>query len=214
MLKLGNLIQQDVFILENSHLGEFETWKNNYEHHLINNQFKACKIGLPISTPNETKNQILKFIESLFIKVELFHYHRLTAQLTLFDLLKLDNHNEVDKTIHVFPDFDVTYKTIGSELWDLAVKGYEVIFYKAERMKECQKNTSTLKRYSNKGVILGFSGSNKYPLGILHKRKIQKLMNDGIVDFWVTATCNPKDSLYLSEIKLKTELLTAKMRKN
>jgi hypothetical protein len=109
---------------------------------------------------------------------------------------------------------DVNYKTIGADFWELSLNGIEVIFYKSERIKECQKHLSMFKRYKNKGVSLGFTGTPKYSFGLMHKNKYNKLCTDGIIDFWVTETVDSSESNYLAEIKLKTEITISKMQKS
>lgn len=211
MLKLGNLIKHDVFILEESHLERLDEWKSNYEYHLINNEFKRTKIGFPINTSLQIIQEICQFIQSLNIEVETFNYNILSSEVTLSDIVTAQTDS---KTLHILPNPDVEYKKLGSEFWEFAVKGYEIIFYKIDRLKECQKNNSTFKRYSNKGVILGYTGSPKHSLGILHKWKLEKLCKDGVIDFWITETANIKENHYLNEIKIKTAILIAKVQKN
>lgn len=211
MLKLGNLVKQDVFILEDFHLNDLKEWKTNYEYHLINNEFKFTKIGFPTNTTSELIQEVCRFIQPLNIEVETFVYQTLSSEMSISDLV--DNVGD-SKTIHILPNPDVEYKKLGSEFWDFSVKGFEIIFYKADRLKECQKYNSTFKRYSNKGVILGYTGSPKYSFGLLHKWKLEKLCNDGIIDFWITETANIKDNHYLNELKIKTAIIMAKMQKN
>jgi len=211
MLKLGNLIKHDVFILEDFHLTHLSDWKINYEYHLINNEFKFTKIGFPSNTAENIIQEVIRFIQQLNIGVETFAYQILSSEMTLYNLI--NNHGE-NKTLHILPNPDVEYKKLGSEFWEFAVKGFEIIFYKADRLKECQKNNSTFKRYSNKGVVLGYTGSPKYNFGLLHKWKLEKLSKDGIIDFWISETTNTKDNHYLTELKIKTEILHSKMQKN
>ncbi len=211
MLKLGNLINCDVFLLEEIHLSNLVDWKTNYEYHLINNEFKFTKLGFPVNTNNNIIKEICEFVQKLNIGVEFFNYHILSCNQTISEIIEQEVEN---KRIHILPSPDVEYKKLGAEFWEFAVKGYEIIFYKVDRLKECQKNNSTFKRYSNKGVVVGLTGSPKNSLGLLHKWKLQKLLNDGIVDFWITETTNLKESQYLNELKIKTEIIIAKMQKN
>ncbi len=213
MLKLGNLIKQDVFILEETHFIDLPKWKEHYEYHLINNEFKSCKLGFPQTISNETISEIQTSIVNLDVACEIFRYEILTENNKISEIVEQQIKHSENKIIHILPSPNVLYKNIGSEFWDLAVKGIEVVFYKVERLKECQRNSSVFKRYSNKGLTMGFTGSPKYSLGIFHKRKLTKLLNEGIIDFWVTDSLASIDQNYLWECKIKIALLTAKMQK-
>ncbi len=213
MLKLGNLIKHDVFILEETQLNELSKWKENYEYHLINNEFKSCKLGFPASVNQNLIVEIQNSILKLDIQCETFQYWVLTEHDKISEIVEQHTQTNSEKVIHILPSSKVVYKNIGSEFWDLAVRGIEVVFYKVERLKECQRNSSFFKRYSNKGLTMGFTGSPKYSLGIFHKRKLAKLLNDGTINFWISESIYSNDPNYLWESKIKIGLLTAKMQK-
>lgn len=214
MLKLGNLIAEDVFLVENIHLQNLETWKSHYHYYIINNEFKACKVGIPFDIDTVVLQEIIQFLESISINFKSFNYFQLTPDISISQMIENNPEYVQNKQIHILANKDVHYKTIGANFWDLSLSGIETIFYKAERIKECQKHLSMFKRYTNKGVLLGFTATPKFSFGLLHKNKYFKLCNDGNIDFWVTETIDSSDSNYLAEIKLKTEITISKMQKN
>ena len=213
MLKLGNLIAEDVFIIESDHIQNIDHWKSQYQYFLVNNEFKSCKIGLPFDIGSTELKEITEFLESLSIDFKTFYYFEIEPEQTILQILEIHPEYVQNNQLNILANKNVVYKAIGSDFWDLSLKGIEVIFYKAERIKECQKHLSMFKRYTNKGVQLGFSATPKYSFGILHKNRYFKLCNDGNIDFWVTETIDTTDSNYLSEIKLKTEITISKIQK-
>ncbi len=213
MLKLGNLIAEDIFIIENQHLVDLQLWKSHYHYHLVNNEFKSCKIGIPFGIGSDELKVVEDFLNSISINFNIFKYFELPAEVSISQIMDIHPEYVQNKQLHILANNDIVYKTIGVDFWDLSIKGFEVIIYKAERIKECQKHLSMYKRYTNKGVLLGFTATPKYSFGIMHKSKYYKLCEEGNIDFWVTETIDSTDSHCLAEIKLKTEITLAKMKK-
>jgi hypothetical protein len=213
MLKLGNLIAEDIFIIENQHLVDLQLWKSHYHYHLVNNEFKSFKIGIPVGIDSDKLKEVEEFLNSTSINYSIFKYFELPPEVSISQIIEIHPEYIQNKQVHILANKDILYKNIGAEFWDLSIKGIEVVIYKAERIKECQKHLSMYKRYTNKGVLLGFTATPKHSFGIMHKNRYSKLCNDGNIDFWITETIDTADAHYLFEVKLKTEIILAKMQK-
>ena len=213
MLKLGNLIEEDIFLLDFDSLNDIHSWQENYKFHLINNEFKSFKIGIPFRLKNELIGLADQFIDSSEIKGSSFIYLDVTSDTKLRTLIESNQPEIKDKKVFLLPQKNVKYTKFSSDFWDLNLLGYEINVLKCDGMKECQSTPKTINKYLLKGAKIGFTGSNKHSFGLLHKRRITQLFQENLINFWITETINQRDSSYLQEIKLKTELLISVLKK-
>jgi hypothetical protein len=213
MLKLGNLIEEDIFLLDFDSLNDSHSWQENYKFHLINNEFKSFKIGIPFSNKNELVDLVNLFVESSEIKGSYFFYFDVTVDTKLLKLVESNTHEINDKKVFLLPHKNVNYSKFSSDFWEMNLLGYSIEILKCDSMKECQNNPKTINKYLLKGARIGITGSNKHSFGLLHKRRITQLFKEYLIDFWITETVNQQDNSYLQEIKLKTELLISVLKK-
>lgn len=207
MLKLGNLIQEDVFLIEKNIENWQNSWQENYRYHLINNEFKSFKIGIPFDSSNELVTVVNTFIKAMEISGSLFYYFCISPDVKLIDLITENRAMIKDSKVYLLLDKEIKYSRISPDFWDINLMGFEIIILKCDRLKECQNKPSTIGKYSLKGALIGITGSANYSFGIMHKRKIAELHNEKLVDFWITESISQNESNYIQEIKLKTELL-------
>jgi len=213
MLKLGNLIEEDIFLLDFTSLDDIHSWQENYKFHLINNEFKSFKIGIPFAHKNELVDLVNQFIESSDIKGNYFIYFDVTNDTKLLTLIESNQPEIKDKKVFLLPQKNVKYSKLSADFWDMNLLGYSIKILKCDGMKECQSSPKNINKYVLKGAKIGFTGSNKHSFGLLHKRRITQLFQENLIDYWITETINQRDSSYLQEIKLKTELLISALKK-
>jgi len=213
MLKLGNLIEEDIFLLDFTSLDDIHSWQENYKFHLINNEFKSFKIGIPFAHKNELVDLVNQFIESSDIKGNYFIYFDVTNDTKLLTLIESNQPEIKDKKVFLLPQKNVKYSKLSADFWDMNLLGYSIKILKCDGMKECQSTPKNINKYVLNGAKIGFTGSNKHSFGLLHKRRITQLFQENLIDFWITETINQRDSSYLQEIKLKTELLISAIKK-
>jgi hypothetical protein len=211
MLKLGNLIEEDIYLLELDSVDNNQSWQENYKFHLLENEFKSFKIGIPYNHKNALKGIVSDFIENTNLNGSYFVYFNVEQGTNLPALIE-DGQEEISlKKLFLLPHMNLTYSKFSTDFWDLNLLGYEIHILKCDRMKECQSNPKTMKKYMLKGARIGISGSNKYSFGIFHKRKITQLFNANLINYWITECINHNDSSRLHEIKIKTELLMSEI---
>ena len=213
MLKLGNLIEADIFLLDFDSLDDCHSWQENYMFHLINNEFKLFKIGIPFSHKNELIDLVNIFLKTSEIKGSYFIYFNITCDTKLLKLVESNPLEINDKKVFLLPQKNVQYSKFSSDFWDMNLLGYSIKILKCDGMKECQNTPKIINKYLLKGAKIGITGSNKHSFGLLHKRRITQLFQDNSIDFWITETINQRDNSYLQEIKLKTELLISALKK-
>jgi hypothetical protein len=113
MLKLGNLIAEDVFLIENLQVQNLETWKSHYHYYIINNEFKAVKIGIPFDIDTIALQEILEFLESTSINFKIFNYFKLIPNNSISKLIEANPEYVIKNQVHILANQDVNYKTIG-----------------------------------------------------------------------------------------------------
>jgi hypothetical protein len=213
MLKLGNLIEEDIFLLDFTSLDDIHSWQENYKFHLINNEFKSFRIGIPFRFKNELAGLAEQFVDASEIKGSCFVYFDVTNDTKLLTLIESNQPEIKDKKVFLLPQKNVKYSKLSTDFWDMNLLGYSIKILKCDGMKECQSTPKNINKYVLKGAKIGFTGSNKHSFGLLHKRRITQLFHENLIDFWITETINQRDSSYLQEIKLKTELLISALKK-
>lgn len=208
MFKLGNLIEEDIYLLDFETLNCNNTWQDNYKFHLIQNEFKSYKIGIPFIQKNNLVDLVNQFIESITeIKGSYFVYfdiERKTKLLTLIEGSQIELNN---KKVFLLPEKDLKYSEFSSDFWEMTLMGYEINILKCDRMNECQTTPRIINKYLLKGARIGITGSKKYSFGLLHKKRIKQLHKENLIDYWITQTINQNDSSYFEEIKLKSKIL-------
>lgn len=213
MLKLGNLIKEDIFLLESDSVDNNQTWQENYKFHLINNEFKSFKIGIPYELKSALIPTVSIFIESININGSYFIYFNVDQETKLLSFVESHQAEISHKKLYFLPTISLKYSKFATDFWDLNLLGYEINILKCDCMKECQNKPKTINKYVLKGARIWITGSSKHSFGILHKRRITQLFQEHIIDFWITESIKQSDSAYLQEIKLKTELLMSAINK-
>ena len=207
MAKLGNLIDEDIFLLDSDSLHGNNSWFDDYKLHLTNNEFKSYKIGIPFIHKNKLLGFAIQFIESLDIKGSYFIYFDVKNETKLLTEIEINQSEINNKKVYLLPDKNVKYATFSTYFWQMSKLNYEIYILKCDCMKECKSNPKTLMKYLQKGAIIGITGSKKHSFGLFHKRIIEQLLKENIIDYWITETIDQNDSSYLQEINLKIDLL-------
>lgn len=103
MLKLGNLIDEDIFLLDFDSLNDIHSWQENYKLHLINNEFKSFKIGIPSRLKNELIGLADQFVDASEIKGSSFVYLDVTSDTKLRTLIESNQPEIKDKKVFLLP---------------------------------------------------------------------------------------------------------------
>jgi hypothetical protein len=207
MAKLGNLIDEDIFLLDSESMHGNNSWFGDYKLYLTNNEFKSYKIGIPFIHKNKLLGFATQFIESTESNGSYFFYFDVKRDTKLIKLIE-NNHLEIyDKKLFLLPESNLKYIEFSSCFWEITNMGFEINILKCDSMIECQTTPKIINKYLLKGARIGVTGSNKHSLGLLHKRRITKLYKENLIDYWITETINQNDSSYLQEINLKIDLL-------
>jgi hypothetical protein len=206
-VKLGNLINEDIFLLDSDLFHDNNSWFEDYKLHLTNNEFKSFKIGIPFTYKNKLLSFVIHFIESTKSNGSYFFYFNVKRDTQLIKLIENNYHEISDKKVYLFPENNLKYTEFSSCFWEVTNMGYEINILKCDSMIECQTTPKIINKYLLKGARIGVTGSNKHSFGLLHKRRIKKLFKENLIDYWITETINQNDSSYLQEINLKLDLL-------
>lgn len=210
MLKLGNLIPTDVYLMDIEKDQNLEKWAELYDFHLINQSFQSFKIGIPSYYQDYFTEFVTKFISNHFIKGEIFYFCKLTAGVTLKEFIANCPYITDQKQIHLLPDEHISYRKIGPDFWDLSVQGYEFIFYHAERIDEGRKDFSIYSRYHKKGALLGFCNDPKFKMGFFHNSRLKRLIELQLANFWITSNIDNKHKSYYEICNNTVKLLMKK----
>ncbi len=207
MKNLGEIIDVDIFLLDEVSLYENNLWQENYKLHLALNKFKSFKIGIPFDCKNKLLGPVIQFIDSINLNGSYFVYFNINNEE---NLLALVNNYHSELTNHIFyilPDKKVKYSKLSKNFWDIQLLGFEIHILKCDKIEECRLSPSIMNKYWRKGAIVGIVGFTKNPIRLFRKRKLQQLIRQKIFDYWITEIIDQKDVTYLNEIKLKAELL-------
>lgn len=208
MLKLGNLIEKDVFLLDFETSNFNNSWQENYKFHLIQNEFKSYEIGIPFKQKNLLLDLVVQFIESTTdLKGSYFIYFNVKRDTKLLTLIEGNQNELFNKKVFLLPEKNLKYSEFSSEFWKMTIMGYEINILKCDSMTQCQRDPKIINKYLLKGARIGITGSNKHSFGFLHKRRISQLFKENLIDYWITETINQNDSSYFQEVKLKTDIL-------
>jgi hypothetical protein len=207
MVKLGNLIDVDIVLLDSGSVNVSNSLLVDYKLYLTSNEFKSFKIGIPFIHKNKLTDFVTQFIESTELKGSYFFYFDVKRDTKLLKLIENNQFDPNDKKVYLLPDKNLKYIEFSSYFWDLTNMGYEINILKCDSMIECQTTPKIINKYLLKGARIGITGSNKHSFGLLHKRRITKLFKENLIDYWITETIDQNDSSYLQEINLKLDLL-------
>ena len=207
MLKLGNLIYQDTFLLDCDSLNGNNSWFKDYKSYLMNNEFKSFQIGIPFVQKNKLVDLVNEFIEYSNLNGSYFVYFNITNETKLSTIIENYQSEIINKKVFLLPEKNIKYAKLSLDFWDINLLGYEIYLLKCDGMKECQKNPNIINKLYQKGAKIGITGSKKHSFGFLHKRIIKQLVKEKLVNFWITETIFEKDYNYLKEIKMKLELI-------
>jgi len=207
MLKLGNLIYQDTFLLDCDSLNGNNSWFKDYKSYLMNNEFKSFQIGIPFVQKNKLLDLVNEFIEYSNLNGSYFVYFNITNETKLSTIIENNQSEIINNKVFLLPDKNIKYSKLSIDFWDINLLGYEIYLLKCDGMKECQKNPNIINKLYQKGAKIGITGSKKHSFGFLHKRIIKQLVKEKLVNFWITETIFEKDYNYSKEIKMKLELI-------
>jgi len=207
MLKLGNLIDEDIFLLDCDSLHGKNSWFKDYKSYLKNNEFKSFRIGIPFAHKNKLVDFVNEFIEYSNLNGSYFVYFNITNETKLSTIIENNQSEIINKKVFLLPDKNIKYSKLSIDFWDMNLLGYEIYLLKCDGMKECQKNPNIINKLLQKGAIIGITGSKKHSFGILHKRIINQLVKEKLVNFWITETIFEKDYNYSKELKMKLEFI-------
>jgi hypothetical protein len=207
MLKLGNLIDEDIFLLDCDSLHGSNSWFEDYKLYLTNNEFKSFQIGIPFIHKNKLIDFVNQFIEYSNLKGRYFIYFNVTNETKLIPIIENNPSEIINKKVFLLPDKNIKYSKLSIDFWDINLLGYQIYLLKCDGMKECQKNPNVINKLLQKGAKIGITGSKKHSFGLLHNKIINQLVNEKLVNFWITETIFEKDYNYLKELKLKIELI-------
>jgi hypothetical protein len=207
MLKLGNLIDEDTFLLDCDSLNGNNSWFKDYKSYLMNNEFKSFRIGIPFAHKNKLVDFVNEFIEYSNLKGSYFVYFNITNETKLSTIIENNQSEIINNKVFLLPDKNIKYSKLSIDFWDINLLGYEIYLLKCDGMKECQKNPNIINKLYQKGAKIGITGSKKHSFGFLHKRIIKQLVKEKLVNFWITETIFEKDYNYSKEIKMKLELI-------
>jgi len=207
MLKLGNLIDEDTFLLDCDSLNGNNSWFKDYKSYLMNNEFKSFQIGIPFVQKNKLVDLVNEFIEYSNLNGIYFVYFNITNETKLSTIIENNQSEIINNKVFLLPDKNIKYSKLSIDFWDINLLGYEIYLLKCDGMKECQKNPNIINKLYQKGAKIGITGSKKHSFGFLHKRIIKQLVKEKLVNFWITETIFEKDYNYSKEIKMKLELI-------
>ncbi len=207
MLKLGNLIDEDIFLLDCDSLHGNNSWFKDYKSYLKNNEFKSFRIGIPFAHKNKLIDFVNEFIEYSNFNGSYFVYFNITNETKLSTIIENNQSEIINKKVFLLPDKNIKYSKLSIDFWDMNLLGYEIYLLKCDGMKECQNNPKIINKLLQKGAIIGITGSKKHSFGLLHKRIINQLVKEKIVNFWITETIFEKDYNYSKELKMKLEFI-------
>jgi len=207
MLKLGNLIDEDIFLLDCDSLHGNNSWFKDYKSYLYNNEFKSFRIGIPFAHKNKLVDFVNEFIEYSNLKGGYFVYFNITNETKLSTIIENNQSEIINNKVFLLPDKNIKYSKLSIDFWDMNLLGYEIYLLKCDGMKECQKNPNIINKLFQKGAKIGITGSKKHSFGLLHKKIITQLVKEKLVNFWITETIFEKDYNYSKELKMKLELI-------
>jgi tyrosine-protein phosphatase YwqE len=148
-----------------------------------------------------------EFIEYSNLNGSYFVYFNITNETKLSTIIENNQSEIINKKVFLLPDKNIKYSKLSIDFWDMNLLGYEIYLLKCDGMKECQKNPNIINKLLQKGAIIGITGSKKHSFGILHKRIINQLVKEKLVNFWITETIFEKDYNYSKELKMKLEFI-------
>lgn len=213
MLKHGNLIDEDIFLLDCDSLHGNNSWFEDYKLHLTSNEFKSFQIGIPFMHKNKLIDFVNQFIEHSNLKSSYFIYFNVTDETNLLTLIENNQSEIINKRVYFLPDKNIKYSKLSKYFWDINILGYEIYLLKCDGMKECQNNPEIINKLSQKGAKIGITGSKNHSFGLLHNKIINQLIKEKLVNFWITETIFEKDYNYLKELKMKMELILIPFKK-
>jgi len=207
MKKLGEIIIEDIYLLEADTSNGNNSWEEDYRIHLLENEFRSFKIGIPFTSKHIYIESVIQFIESSKSDGSYFVYFNITNEENLLTIVN-DYQSEItNKTFFILPEKNVKYSKLSAFFWDIQLLGYEIHLLKCDNMKECRLSPAIMNKYWQKGAKIGITGFSKHPIGFVRKKQLKELIRQKTFDYWITETINPKDLTYFDHIKLRLELL-------